>query len=168
VTFSGSFDFPALPSEIPTDDPRVNPAAPGHGYLPPGPDLLERARAASPISYVDPTDPPILMINSAHELAPVAQPESMLVAVQGAGIRARLSVRPGSAHALSGPRIAPYIVQSVVFFDAVLDHDGLKSLLGEVRFRFAHRKLALAMLLVLIVTALAATTSRSPRAQRTR
>jgi acetyl esterase/lipase len=167
VTWSGAFDLPALESQLPPGDARINPVLPGHGYLVPGPALEAEAVAASPITYVDPTDPPILMINSADEHSPLAQPEAMLDAARAAGVAARLVVRPGSAHALSGPELAPYVLQAVTFLDRQLGHDGISFfILGRDRLRDRPKALAVLAVLVLIVAIAALATRRPPIRRR--
>lgn len=46
----------------------------------------EVAREASPITYVDPTDPPMILVNSQDEIVPTDQPTAMWTALRGAGI----------------------------------------------------------------------------------
>jgi acetyl esterase/lipase len=161
VTFSGAFDLPALPSELPPGDPRVNPDMPGHGYLVPGADLNEQATAASPITYVDPSDPPILMIRSQDESSPLEQSELMLSKLKAAGVPSQLIVRPGTAHALSGPGLAKQLYRSATFFDGRLDHDGVGFLIAERADPFDHRSIALALILVLGLGVVAALLTRS-------
>ena len=160
VTFSGAFDLPALPSELPPGDPRVNPDMPGHGYLVPGPDLSEQAIAASPITYVDPSDPPILMIRSQDESSPLQQSELMLSKLKAEGVPAQLVVRPGTAHALSGPGLGRQLYRSATFFDGHLDHDGVAFLIAERARLFDHRRAALALIALLVIGVVAALAAR--------
>jgi acetyl esterase/lipase len=122
VTWSGALDLVALASELPPNDPRLNPIAPGHGWLPSGPDLPQAEKAASPITYVDPTDPPMLMLNAAHELTPIQQPQLMLAKLQRAGIASRMITLPGTTHALQGANFFLDMLYAVIFFDRELDH----------------------------------------------
>jgi hypothetical protein len=53
------------------------------------------AAEASPITYVDPTDPPMILINSDDEIIPVDQARSMASALDDAGIDNRLWIVQG-------------------------------------------------------------------------
>lgn len=60
-----------------------------------------QAQAASPISAVDPTDPPVLLVNGSDELVPRQQAEAMGEALRKAGVAEQVVIRPGSAHGLA-------------------------------------------------------------------
>jgi acetyl esterase/lipase len=57
------------------------------------------AKAAAPITQVDATDAPVLVVNSDAELVPVDQAQRMAAALQAAGVREQLVVLPGHLHA---------------------------------------------------------------------
>ncbi len=59
----------------------------------------ERWREASPIDNVDPTDAPLLLVNSADELVPVEQARDMAARLDTAGVDHELVVLPGRRHA---------------------------------------------------------------------
>ena len=60
------------------------------------------AAAASPSSYVDPSDPPFYIVHARSDaLIPVEQAEAMRGALEAASIDTTLRVIPGDAHALS-------------------------------------------------------------------
>jgi len=60
-----------------------------------------RYRQASATSYVDRTDPAVLLINSAHELVPLSQPRGLARLLARAGVPHRLTVLPGNRHGLA-------------------------------------------------------------------
>jgi acetyl esterase len=53
---------------------------------------------ASPITHVDKTDAPMLLVNSTMELVPQAQMDVMKAALDGAGVASEAILLPGSAH----------------------------------------------------------------------
>lgn len=53
---------------------------------------------ASPITGVDPTDPPMLLVNGTDELVPVEQAEAMATALEAAGVPVELIVVDEPAH----------------------------------------------------------------------
>lgn len=57
------------------------------------------AEAASPITHVDPTDPPFLLVHSEQERMPVEQAQVLADALTQAGATPELLIQPGSAHA---------------------------------------------------------------------
>jgi acetyl esterase/lipase len=114
VGWSGPMDFPALVNELSPSDRRVSPESPAAGYLQ-GPDLEQEAVQASPITYVDPTDPPMLLTVGAREQTPIQQPELMQAALRKAGVPVVLRVIPGSNHALYGGNFKPAILAAVLF-----------------------------------------------------
>ncbi len=73
------------------------------------------AADASPIGAVDPSDPPMLLVNGSDELVPVEQAEAMSEALEGAGVDHEVVTVPGSAHglALLGPDVRSAIVAFV-------------------------------------------------------
>jgi acetyl esterase len=71
------------------------------------------AKAASPITQVDATDAPMLLVNSDAELVPVDQAQRMAVALQAAGVREQLVVLHGHLHAAA--YASPVWDQTVTF-----------------------------------------------------
>jgi acetyl esterase/lipase len=53
------------------------------------------ARRASPITYVDPSDPPMVLVNGSEEIIPVAQAESMAAALTGSGVQSAVTIAQG-------------------------------------------------------------------------
>ena len=60
-----------------------------------------QAQQASPISSVDPTDSPLLLVNGSDELVPAEQAEAMGAALRAAGVAEQVVVRPGDRHGLA-------------------------------------------------------------------
>ena len=61
-------------------------------------DCPQRWADASPITHVDPTDAPLLLVNSDHELVPVDQARAMADRLDTAGVVNQLVVVPGDRH----------------------------------------------------------------------
>jgi acetyl esterase len=78
----------------------------------------ERAAEASPVTHVDDTDPPMLLINSEAELVPLALVQPLVDALDAAGVEHELLVLPGSRHARRFS--ADVIDDTIAFFDAHL------------------------------------------------
>jgi len=109
VSWSGPMDFTefadAAAQAVPPDERR--PSEPGaRGAVPEflGCDLFdapcaETAAEASPITHVDKSDAPILLINSDHELVPLSQLQRMDAALEKAGVEHDVIVLPGFRHA---------------------------------------------------------------------
>jgi acetyl esterase/lipase len=55
-------------------------------------------RDASPLTYVDASDAPMLLANSTHEVIPLSQATEMAEALRAANVPVRLIEVPGSAH----------------------------------------------------------------------
>lgn len=70
------------------------------------------AEAASPITHVDPSDPPFLILHSERERMPVEQAQALADALTDAGATPEVRIRPGYAHATG--LLADRSVQSVV------------------------------------------------------
>lgn len=67
-------------------------------------DLPESAKAASPVTYIDPKDPPVLIFHGAKDsLVPVAQSKEMKDALEAAGVKVTLTVVPGAGHGSNFP-----------------------------------------------------------------
>jgi acetyl esterase/lipase len=56
-------------------------------------------KEVSPLSYVDPSDPPLFFANGTHELVPLPGAQEMDAALTAAGVPHHLVVVPGSRHA---------------------------------------------------------------------
>ncbi|HEY6416690.1 MAG TPA: prolyl oligopeptidase family serine peptidase, partial [Acidimicrobiales bacterium] len=54
--------------------------------------------AASPITHVDKTDAPMLIVNSTNELVPRSQADAMKAALDAAGVANEAIILPGTAH----------------------------------------------------------------------
>jgi acetyl esterase/lipase len=73
---------------------------------------------ANPITYVDPADPPFLILHGdADPLVPHCQSELLHQALQDAGVESTLLIVPGAGHG-QGLWIDPYIKRMVAFLDA--------------------------------------------------
>jgi dipeptidyl aminopeptidase/acylaminoacyl peptidase len=59
----------------------------------------ELYRKASPISYVDAKDAPILMVHGTADMTvPLSQSETLAAALKSAGVEHQLLIAPGGAH----------------------------------------------------------------------
>jgi len=62
-----------------------------------------RARVCSgrhpPVTFVDPSDAPMLLVNSVGEFIPIAQAREMAGGLRRAGVRVRVIEMPGDKHA---------------------------------------------------------------------
>jgi acetyl esterase len=67
------------------------------------------ARAASPITHVDPSDPPMLLTNGAEEIIPFQQALDMQTALQKASVPVQVTQVPGANHGVAAP-LFPVIV----------------------------------------------------------
>lgn len=85
--------------------------------------VLERARKASPLSYLDGGDPPVLIIHGADDpLVPAEQHKILAEALKAKGIRNTLITLPGVGHSYgssSNPN-ANFLVSSLSFLDSHL------------------------------------------------
>jgi acetyl esterase len=75
----------------------------------------ERAEEASPVTHVDESDPPILLVNSDGELVPLTIVQPMVDALEAAGVEHELLVLPGNRH--SRQYSADVIDDTIAFFD---------------------------------------------------
>jgi acetyl esterase/lipase len=74
-----------------------------------------RARTASPITYVSKDDPPFLILQGENDLTvPASLARSFFAALKAAGVDATLEIAPGRGHGAGGPRFLPMIK---AFFD---------------------------------------------------
>lgn len=76
-------------------------------------ECVDKAAEASPISQVDGSDAPILLVNSTLELVPAAQAESMAAALDDAGVAHQLVLIEGTKHARA---LAPDVWDETVAF----------------------------------------------------
>ncbi len=90
ASWSGPMDLTALAGEAP--------ALSGFLLSCPPAECPERWDDASPITHVDPTDAPLLLVNSSDELVPVDQAQAMAARLDTAGIAHELIVVPGGRH----------------------------------------------------------------------
>ena len=85
--------------------------------------VQERARKASPLSYLDGGDPPVLIIHGADDpLVPTEQHKILAEALKAKGIRSTLITLPGVGHSYgssSNPN-ANFLVSSLSFLDLYL------------------------------------------------
>lgn len=72
-----------------------------------------RLAAASPLSHVSPSSPPMLLVNARRELVPLRQAERMEDALAAAGVGQRLLVVPGALH---GRELAPHALAPTIGF----------------------------------------------------
>ena len=56
-------------------------------------------RKASPVTFVDPSDAPMLLVNSVEEFIPIAQAREMAAELRRAGVLVRVIEMPGDKHA---------------------------------------------------------------------
>ena len=78
----------------------------------------ELSALADPITYVDPTDPPFLILHGdADPLVPHCQSELLYEALHDNGVQSTLVIVPGAGHD-DGMWVDPYPGQMVSFFDA--------------------------------------------------
>jgi len=81
--------------------------------------LREIAKDISPITHVSEDDPPTLIVHGDRDLlVPVQQGEVMVEALEGAGVEAKLVVKPGAGH--GWPDIAADLETFADWFDAHL------------------------------------------------
>jgi acetyl esterase/lipase len=100
VSWSGPMDFVDFPAVALTAQQQAavrNDIGTFLGCLPAA--CPTTAKAASPITQVDGTDAPMLLVNSDAELVPVDQAQRMAAALQAAGVREELVVLHGHLHA---------------------------------------------------------------------
>jgi len=104
VTWYGIFDFAQNVPVEPTADARPVAGAPAR-FLHCEPTYCDAAvvAAASPITWVDASDPPFLMIHGIEDpVAPIAQSRAMLAKLKQAGVESKLIEIPGVKHSFIG------------------------------------------------------------------
>jgi len=81
----------------------------------PGPDLMEKARLASPTTYVTPDDPPFLIMHGELDrLVPLSQSQKLRDALQKAKVEVKLQVVKAKGHGFSSPA---EVREALEFFD---------------------------------------------------
>ncbi len=92
--------------------------------------------AASPVGQVDPTDAPLLLINSSDELIPLDQAQEMADRLRGAGVEHRLDVLAGHRHAqdFSDDEWEPTVAFLRRFLEPPEAPAGLSSRMGGVHW----------------------------------
>jgi acetyl esterase/lipase len=94
VSWSGPMDFVSLAPAAAT-----NAGSSFRTFLGCLPDACPDTYAtASPITHVDKTDSPMLIVNSTNELVPQSQADAMKAALDKAGVANQAIILPGSAH----------------------------------------------------------------------
>ena len=129
VTWSGIFDLTtlqpngsAIPSGCAGDPACITLLTPDGFDDLTGCSLAQCPQAfaqASPITHVSSATTPMDMFNSAEELVPVAQPDGMATALEGAGVTHDVVILPGNLHAQQYALGA--WSQTVAFLSAALD-----------------------------------------------
>jgi acetyl esterase/lipase len=95
VSWSGPMDFAGF---APVAGTRAGAAI--SSFLGCAPDACPGTyAAASPVTHVDKTDAPMLIVNSANELVPRSQADAMKAALDRAGVANQEIILPGTAHA---------------------------------------------------------------------
>ena len=103
VGWFGTYDFSTL---RPQAGASLSPDSPDRLFLGCGTQACtkEQQRFASPITYLDRTDPPMLLMHgSVDATVPVGQTEVFAKAAQAAGVRVREIIEPGINHSWIGP-----------------------------------------------------------------
>jgi acetyl esterase len=90
ASWSGPMDLAALTTDAPVLSALLLSCPPAA--------CPQRWKDASPIDQVDPTDAPLFLANSDHELVPVEQARSMAARAETAGVENQLVVVAGSRH----------------------------------------------------------------------
>jgi acetyl esterase len=94
VSWSGPMDFVSLAPAAGT-----NAGGSFRTFLGCLPDACpDTYAAASPVTHVDKTDSPMLIVNSTNELVPQSQADTMKAALDKAGVANQAIILPGSAH----------------------------------------------------------------------
>jgi acetyl esterase len=94
VSWSGPMDFVSLAPAAGT-----NAGSSIRAFLGCLPDACpDTYAAASPVTHVDKTDAPMLIVNSANELVPKSQADAMKAALDQAGVANQEIILPGTAH----------------------------------------------------------------------
>ncbi|HUS74734.1 MAG TPA: alpha/beta hydrolase [Methanothrix sp.] len=85
------------------------------------PDVNAKALQATPLAYIDPTDPPFLVIHGENDsIVPIAQSEMLVTALERAGVDVKFIRLPGVGHSFAGP-IGSYQEVDSRFFEPSLE-----------------------------------------------
>jgi acetyl esterase/lipase len=89
------------------------------------PEVLEEARRATPLTYIDAQDPPFLVIHGEDDgMVPIAQSESLVAALSAAGVEVTFLRISGLGHGFVGPSgqgVDPAVLDPTLdFFDTHL------------------------------------------------
>ncbi|MEX1008428.1 MAG: alpha/beta hydrolase [Acidimicrobiia bacterium] len=98
VSWSGPMNFSLWPLDALADAP-VSIAVLQFLDCIPGAASCANVTAASPISHIDKSDAPMLLVNSEQELVALSQATSMDAALKSTGVVEQLVVLPGTRHA---------------------------------------------------------------------
>ena len=100
----GVFDFSTLPGPPPNATPRAAPAGGPGAYLGCSPQACpDVAAKASPVTFIDPKDPPFLLIaGAADRTVPVTQSRAMNEKLKAAGVKSEFIELPGIDHSWMG------------------------------------------------------------------
>jgi acetyl esterase/lipase len=83
---------------------------------------LDLAATASPITYIDPNDPPFFIVHgTADQTVPICESIFLDAALRAAGVSSRLTKVTGGGHG-TGTTVEPYITQMVTWMDSVRTH----------------------------------------------
>ncbi len=89
--------------------------------------VLEQAAQSTPLTYVDVTDPPFLVIHGeADSMVPISQSESLVNALSAAGVEVVFIHPPGIGHGFYGPEgpalsiLPEFLGPTIEFFDTYL------------------------------------------------
>lgn len=113
ASWSGPMDLRSLISD--SADPRIREPVRAFLGCSNSDSCASVARDASPITYVDPTDPPMMIVNSDVEVVPLDQAEAMTAALDEAGVDNRFLLALGGHGAGYGggnkvlDRVIPFI-----------------------------------------------------------
>jgi acetyl esterase/lipase len=100
VPVSGLHDLLAALEEVPS----IGPMLAGYtgrviSYQPPGHAIYETYRQASPVTHVDPSDPPMFLIHGVDDpVVSLHQSEALAAALQAAGVAHELLLVPNCTH----------------------------------------------------------------------
>jgi acetyl esterase/lipase len=92
ASWSGMMDLPPL---VDSADDGMQSAVRTFLGCSDGEPCEDLAREASPITYVDATDPPMLLVNGSEEVVPVDQAESMASALNDVGVESHVRIAQG-------------------------------------------------------------------------
>ncbi len=109
INLYGPGDLRTQVSQRPATIARIGPFLGGSPEQVPG-----RFVAASPVSHIDPSDPPVLILQgTADVLVPAQQAVQLGSALDAAGVQNRVVILPGAPHGfgLGGPNVLPTVLE---------------------------------------------------------